>query len=73
MRREVGWIVLYLGLASIATWPGIAHLSALPIGSGWGDAYFINCVLGWVYASLARGLSGFWDAPMFFPMEHALS
>ncbi|RPH64584.1 MAG: hypothetical protein EHM89_01330 [Acidobacteria bacterium] len=59
-------------LAVACTWPLAAQIgTALP--GDLGDPLFSAWVLGWVSERLRAGLSGFWDAPIFFPAKGTLA
>lgn len=73
MKREAALVVFaYACLAVIATFPLVLHLGrALP--GDLGDPLFTSWVLGWDADRLRHGLSGFWEAPIFFPSRHTLA
>jgi hypothetical protein len=55
-----------------ATWPLARHLDeALPADLG--DPLLNTWILGWDADRLAHGLSGLWDAPIFFPYHRTLA
>ena len=65
-------VIAYSCLAVIATYPLVLHLGrALP--GDLGDPLFITWVLGWDAGRFLHGLSGFWDALIFFPSRHTLA
>ncbi len=68
VKATTGIALLYLLMAVAVTWPGIRTISSRFIGGGGGDGSFICYLLGWGYRCLGRGLTGFWNAPFYFPL-----
>ena len=67
--------VVATGLAAgtgIAAWPLVRNIGGgLP--SSWGDTVFNAWLLAWNADRLRHGLSGFWDAPIFYPYSNTLA
>ena len=62
----------FVGLAVVATWPLLLHIDeALP--GDLGDPLLNAWILGWDADRLRHGLSGLWDAPIYYPYRHTLA
>jgi hypothetical protein len=63
-----GFVLLSLWV----TWPLARHLDeALP--GDLGDPLLNTWILGWVADRMTHGLTGLWNAPIFFPYRHTLA
>ncbi len=62
----------FCGAAIVATWPLVAHLhDAIPLGSEQESTVpvFSLWTLWWTADSAANGFRGYWNAPLFHPIE----
>ena len=64
--------VVFIALSAAFTWPIVAHLGD-SIPADLGDPLLNAWTLGWGANRLAHGLSGIWDAPIFYPYHHTLA
>lgn len=62
-------VAMLLG-ALVFTWPLAAHPALILPGPG--DSKYNAWVLGWVADRARHGLSGVWDAPIYFPYSNTL-
>jgi len=72
-RVETAFVLGFFGLlAIIATWPLAKHLGTV-IPSDLGDPLLNAWILGWDAERLKHGLTGLWDAPIFYPYLRTLA
>ena len=74
MCLVVGWCG-HLLVAVIATWPLAVRMGHVPIGEETAPTVtlFNTWTLAWTAERLPHGLAGWWDSPIFWPIEGAFA